>query len=47
MIAAIESALSQVARESGRPLRVVQKVFELQMEAAHHDAVWPKNQEPD
>ena len=39
MIAAIESALSQVARESGRPLRVVQRVFELQMEAAYHDAV--------
>ena len=39
MIAAIESALRQVARESGKPLLVVQKVFQLQMEAAYLDAV--------
>jgi hypothetical protein len=39
VIAAIESALRQVARENGKPLLVVQKVFQLQMEAAYIDAV--------
>jgi hypothetical protein len=34
----IENALSDVARETGKPLHVVDRVFELIVEVARHDA---------